>query len=74
MNSKMTEMKNTPEGINSRKNETEEQVSDLEDRSLEITATEQNKEKRIRDSLGGPVVKTPCSQCRGPRFNPWSGN
>ena len=23
---------------------------------------------------GGPVVKTPCSQCRGPRFNPWSGN
>ena len=59
MNSKMTEMKNTPEGINSRKNETEEQVSDLEDRSLEITATEQNKEKRIRDFCGGAVVKNP---------------
>ena len=23
---------------------------------------------------GGTVVKTPHSQCRGPRFNPWSGN
>ena len=22
----------------------------------------------------GPVAKTPCSQCRGPRFNPWSEN
>ena len=24
--------------------------------------------------LGGPVAKTLCSQCRGPGFNPWSGN
>ena len=24
--------------------------------------------------LGGPVAKTPCSQCRGPRFNLWSRN
>ena len=23
---------------------------------------------------GGPVVKTPCSQWRGPGFHPWSGN
>ena len=23
---------------------------------------------------GGTVAKTPRSQCRGPRFNPWSGN
>ena len=23
---------------------------------------------------GGLVTKTPCFQCRGPRFNPWSGN
>ena len=23
---------------------------------------------------GGPVIKTPCSQCRRPRFDPWSGN
>ena len=28
----------------------------------------------LRDFPGGPVAKTPCSQCRGPEFNPWSGN
>ena len=27
-----------------------------------------------RDFPGGSVVKTPHSQCRGPGFNPWSGN
>ena len=26
------------------------------------------------DFPGGPVVKTLCSQCRGPGFDPWSGN
>ena len=26
------------------------------------------------DFPGGPVGKTPSSQCRGPRFDPWSGN
>ena len=26
------------------------------------------------DLPGGPGVKTPWSQCRGPRFNLWSGN
>ena len=26
------------------------------------------------DFPGGPVAKTPCSQCRGPRFNTSSGN
>ena len=25
-----------------------------------------------KDFLGGPVAKTLCSRCRGPRFNPWS--
>ena len=28
----------------------------------------------IRDLPGGPVAKTPRPQCRGPRFNPSSGN
>ena len=23
--------------------------------------------------VGGPVAKIPCSQSRGPRFNPWAG-
>ena len=28
----------------------------------------------LEDFPGGPVAKTPRSQCRGPRFHPWSGN
>ena len=28
----------------------------------------------FRDVPGGPVAKTPSSQCRGPMFDPWSGN
>ena len=42
------------EGINSTITEAEEQISDLEDRMVEFTAMEQNKEKRIKrneDSL-----------------------
>ena len=41
-------MKNTLEGINSRITEAEEQISDLEDRMVEFTAEEQNKEKRMK--------------------------
>ena len=46
MNYTITEMKTTLERINSRITEAEEQISDLEDRMVEITAEEQNKEKR----------------------------
>ena len=48
MNNTITEMKNTLEGINSRISEAEEWISDLEDRMVEISATEQNKEKRMK--------------------------
>ena len=41
-------MKNTLEGIKSRKTETEERISEVEDRMVEITAKEQNKEKRMK--------------------------
>ena len=41
-------MKTTLEGINNRITEGEEQISELEDRMVEITAEEQNKEKRIK--------------------------
>ena len=47
-------MNNTPERIDSRIGEAEEQVDDLEDRMVEITAAEQNMEKRMErneDSL-----------------------
>ena len=28
----------------------------------------------VEDFPGGPVAKTLCSQCKQPRFYPWSGN
>ena len=54
MTNAITEMKTTLEGINSRKTEAEEWISDLEDRMVEFTAAEQTKEKRMKrneDSL-----------------------
>ena len=54
MNNTINEIKNSPEGINSRITGGEQQISDLEDKIAEITTTEQNKEKRmkrIEDSL-----------------------
>ena len=54
MNNTITEMKNTLEGINGRITEAEERISELEDKMVEIMATEENKEKRmkrIEDSL-----------------------
>ena len=47
MNNTITEMKNTLEGINSRITEAEERISEMEDKMVEITAEEQNKEKRM---------------------------
>ena len=47
-------MENKLEGINRRITEAEEQINDLENRMVEITATEQNIEKRMKrneDSL-----------------------
>ena len=46
-------MNDTLVGINSRKTEAEEQINDLEDKMVEITATAQNTEKRMKneDSL-----------------------
>ena len=49
-----TEMNNTLEEINSRITEAEEQINDLEDRTVEITAMQQSIEKRMKrneDSL-----------------------
>ena len=43
MNSTMTEIKNTVDGIKSRITEAEEWISELEDRMMKITAEEQNK-------------------------------
>ena len=46
MNNTKNEIKNTLEGINSRITEAEEWISYLEDKIVEITTTEQNKEKK----------------------------
>ena len=49
-----TEMNSRQEGIHSRITEAEEQVSDMKDRMVEITAVKQNIEKRMKineDSL-----------------------
>ena len=54
MNNTINEIKNSLDGINSRITEEEERISDLEDKIVEITTAEQNKEKRmkkIEDSL-----------------------
>ena len=62
MNNTINEIINTLEGISSRITEAEEWISDMEDRIVEISTTEQNKEKRIkrtedRGFPGGAVVK-----------------
>ena len=41
-------MKNTLERMKSRLRDTEEHISDLEDRVMEITQSEQQKEKQIK--------------------------
>ena len=54
LNNKQTEMNNTLEGIYSRITEAEEQINDLEDKMVEITAAEQKIGKRMKrneDSL-----------------------
>ena len=45
MNNKINEIKNYLEEMNSRIKEAEERISDLEDKIVEITTTDQNKEK-----------------------------
>ena len=67
MNNTITEMKNTLEGINYRITEAEERISELEDKMVEITAEEQNKEKRMKrmeDNLRDLWDNTKCTNIR----------
>ena len=67
MNNTITEMKNTLDGINNRITEAEEWISELEDKMVEITAQDQNKEKRmkrIEDSLRDLWDNTKCTNIR----------
>ena len=47
-NHTITEIKNILEGISSRISKAEEQMSELKDKTVEITSEEQNKVKRVR--------------------------
>ena len=67
MNNTINEIKTSLEGINSRITEAEEWISDLEDKIVEITTTEQNKEKRmerIEDNLRDLWDKIKCTNIR----------
>ena len=67
MDNTITEMKTTLEGINSRITGAEERISDLEDRMVEFTAAEQNKEKRMKrneDSLRDLWDNIKCTNIR----------
>ena len=39
----------------------------------DLSPTGQKLKGNFRDFTGGPVAKTPGSQCRGSRFDPWVG-
>ena len=64
MNNTIIGIKISLEGINSRITEAEERISDLEDEIVEVTAAEENKEKRmkrIEDSLRDLWDKIKCT-------------
>ena len=67
MNSTINEIKNSPEGSNSRRTEGEERISDLQGKRVEITTAEQNTEKRmkrIEDSLRDLWDNIQCTNIR----------
>ena len=67
MKNTINEIENTLEGISSRITEAEEWISDLEDKIVEITIAEQNKEKRMKrivDSLRDLWDNIKCTNIR----------
>ena len=67
MNNTVNEIKTSLEGIHSRITEAEEQISDLEDKRVEITTEQQNKEKRMKrteDSLRDLWDNIKCTNIR----------
>ena len=67
-NNTITEIKNTLEGVNSRISEAQKkQISELEDKMVEINSEEQNKVKimkRTEDSLRGLWDNIKCTNIR----------
>ena len=48
MNNAINEIKNTLEGMNSRRMETQDRISEVEDKMVEINEAERKKEKRMK--------------------------
>lgn len=46
--STITEMKNSPEGVNNRTEQAESRITELEDRSINIIQSEEKKEKKMK--------------------------
>ena len=67
MNNTKNEIKNYLEGINSTITEAEERISDLEDKIVEITTTQQDKEERERKELR-TVSETTGTTLNAPTF------
>ena len=67
MKSTIYEIKNSLEGINSRIAEAEEQISNLEEKIVDITTTEQNKEKRMKrtEEASGATLNAPTFESWG---------
>ena len=70
MNNTINEIKNSSEGISSRITEAEEWISDLEDKIVEITTTEQNKEKECKElrtvsQTSGTTLNRPTFELQG---------
>ena len=42
--------------------------------SDENSETDSSRIRKLADFPAGPVAKTPHSQCKGPGFDPWTGN
>ena len=64
MNKRVTKMKNTLEGIKNRKINTDELLNDLKDSMVEISATEQSKENKLKEmrivsETSGTTLKAP---------------
>ena len=69
-NNTINEIKNYLERINSRINEAKEWISDLEDKKVEITTTEQNKERRMKrmrtvSETSGTTLNAPIFELSG---------
>ena len=50
----VSKIKNSKDGLNSKMEETEEKINELEDRTIEITQSEQQRENRWKKKLAEP--------------------